>query len=435
VLFLVAAVQIALAPSPSPSSSLPPQNAVTLAQAVAIAAARSPFITIAADTYRLTQSNVDLSRTPYLPNVLGSVATIHGSSSGVLGTPSENVAGVALNQLIFDGGHVLAQIRAAQANEAAGAGTFARSAQQLAFNLAQTYYTALEARAAVRLAQRIVVQDRSQEDLIRAQIGAGTASHVDLATAEIPTAQALVQLARARGQNIAALAAFDNAMGLHADAGVEPIDDPTTDSTGSLIPNEPREYGPAVARALAMRPDYQSARHAVTAAADSLRAARTLSAPQLSAVANAGTAGIPGSGFGATANNFAGASLTLPMYDRGVTHAQTETAQVQLGLQAATLRQTELGVELDVRQAFGTLTGARDALVQAEAELKTAQEVLVDTQIQYRAGITNLALLLNAQSGLTQAETDRLDAVYALRQAEQSYIYAIGDVTLPAPSR
>ena len=433
-LLLIAAVQIALAPSPAPSSSSPPQNAVTLAQAVAIAAARAPALTIVADTYRLTQTNVDLSRTPYQPSVLGSAATIHGSSNGALGTPSENVAGVGLNQLIFDGGHVLAQIRAAQANEAAGAGTFARSAQQLAFNVAQTYYTALEARAAVRLAQRIVVQDRSQEDLIRAQIGAGTASHVDLATAEIPTAQALVQLARARGQSVAALAAFDNAMGLHADAGIEPIDDPTTDSADSLIPNEPREYGPAVARALAARPDYQSAQHAVTAAADTLRAARTLSAPQLSAIANAGTAGIPGSGLGATANNFAGASLTLPIYDQGVTRAQTETAQVQLGLQTATLEQTELGVELDVRQAFGTLTGARDALVQAEGELKTAQEVLVDTQIQYRAGITNLALLLNAQSGLTQAETDRLDAVYALRQAEQSYVYAIGDVNLPAPS-
>jgi outer membrane protein TolC len=69
--------------------------------------------------------------------------------------------------------------------------------------------------------------------------------------------------------------------------------------------------------------------------------------------------------------------------------------------------------------------------VQTESELRTAQEVLVDTQVQYRAGITNLALLLNAQSGLTQAETDRLTAVYALRQAEESYLFALGDLRLP----
>jgi outer membrane protein len=429
VLFLLAAAQIAAAPPPPLQ-----RQQVTLPQAVSIAAARSPTLEIARETYRLTHANVDLSRTPFQPDVRGSAAAIHGSNNAASITPNENLAGIGLRQLIFDGGHVLAQIRAAQATEAAGAGTFARSAQQLAFNVAQTYYGALEAHAAVDLALRIVAQDRSQEDLIRAQIGAGTASHVDLATAQIPTTQALVQLARAQGQLVASFAAFDNAMGLHADAGVEPVDDPTLDTADSLIPKEPQDYGMAVSRALAQRPDYQSAQHAVVAAADTLRAARTLSAPQVSAVANAGVAAFPGSAPGTTANNFVGASLDLPIYDQGTTRAQTELARTQLSLETATLAQTELGVELDVRQAFGTLAGARGAFAQAQTELKTAQEVLVDTQVQYRAGITGLALLLNAQSGLTQAENDRLSAVYALRQAEQSYVFALGDVSLPTAS-
>ena len=45
----------------------------------------------------------------------------------------------------------------------------------------------------------------------------------------------------------------------------------------------------------------------------------------------------------------------------------------------------------------------------------------------YRAGVTTLPLLLNAQVGLTQAETDELNAVYGLRQAEQTYLYALGE--------
>ncbi len=111
-------------------------------------------------------------------------------------------------------------------------------------------------------------------------------------------------------------------------------------------------------------------------------------------------------------------------------NAQTASAAIEVDLQDAALTQTGLAVESDVRQAFGSLDGARNALVQAESELRTAQEVLADTQAQYRAGITNLALLLNAQSGLTQAQTDRLNAVFALRQAEQSYLYALGDVRI-----
>jgi outer membrane protein len=414
VVFLIAAVQL-----------------VTLAQAIAVAAARSPALQIAADTYRLTRANVDLSKTPYQPNVVGTLTAIHGSSNPAVQAPSENLAGIGVTQLVYDGGHVLAQIRAAQASAAAGAGTLARSAQQLAFTVGQTYYNALEARAAVQLALRIVAQDRAQEDLIRAQIDAGVASHVDLATAQIPTAQALVQVARAQGQQIAALAAFDNAMGMHANAGIEPIEDASGEAGRSLIPDEPSDYDAALARAQARRPDYQSAQHAVVAAGDALRAARTLSAPQVSLVANAGVATFPGSQLGTPADNFVGASMTLPVYDQGIKNAQTESAAIQVDLESATLLQTELGIELDVRQAFGILGGAREAVTQADAELKTAQEVLTDTQVQYRAGITNLALLLNAQSGLTQAETDRLNAVFALRQAEQSYLYALGDVGLP----
>jgi outer membrane protein TolC len=414
VVFLIAAVQL-----------------VTLAQAIAVAAARSPALQIAADTYRLTRANVDLSKTPYQPNVVGMLTAIHGSSNPAAQAPSENLAGIGVTQLVYDGGHVLAQIRAAQASAAAGAGTLARSAQQLAFTVGQTYYNALEARAAAQLALRIVAQDRAQEDLIRAQIDAGVASHVDLATAQIPTAQALVQVARAQGQQIAALAAFDNAMGMHANAGIEPIEDASGEAGRSLIPDEPSDYDAALARAQAQRPDYQSAQHAVVAAGDALRAARTLSAPQVSLVANAGVATFPGSQLGTPADNFVGASMTLPVYDQGIKNAQTESAAIQVDLESATLLQTELGIELDVRQAFGILGGAREAVTQADAELKTAQEVLTDTQVQYRAGITNLALLLNAQSGLTQAETDRLNAVFALRQAEQSYLYALGDVGLP----
>ena len=49
-------------------------------------------------------------------------------------------------------------------------------------------------------------------------------------------------------------------------------------------------------------------------------------------------------------------------------------------------------------------------------------------------GTCGLPLLLNAQVGLTQAETDELNAVYGLRQAEQAYLFALGENQLAATS-
>jgi len=80
-----------------------------------------------------------------------------------------------------------------------------------------------------------------------------------------------------------------------------------------------------------------------------------------------------------------------------------------------------------VRQGLVGLVSAQAAIAQARAELAKAQEILRATQAQYRAGVTTLPLLLNAQVGLTTAQTDYVNALYALRQAEQTFLYALGE--------
>jgi outer membrane protein TolC len=79
-----------------------------------------------------------------------------------------------------------------------------------------------------------------------------------------------------------------------------------------------------------------------------------------------------------------------------------------------------------VRTALFNLVAAYAALDQTNAELANAQQVLLSTEAQYRAGVTTLPLLLNAQVGITQALTDEVNAAYAVRQAEQALLYAEG---------
>jgi outer membrane protein len=409
----------------SPAAAQTPQR-VTLAQAVAIAAAQSPILQTAHDDYRLAQLNIDSARTPLAPSVNG-VVTAGRSQTSIGGTSSTGLQG-QLQQLIYDGGRVMALVHSAQLSGDAANGTYRRAAQLLTFNVAQAYYNALEARATVQLAQQIVKQGQTQEDLIRAQIRAGTASRLDQATAHLPTAQALVQLARAQGQESAAQATFDNVLGLHAGAGAEPVDDPAANTATSLIPNGTLDVTAAITRALALRPDYVAGERAVGAARESLRAARLGRSPQVSGNAAIGAASLFANGTGLTGSSTVGATLSIPIFDQGITRVQSAQAAVQLDRAQAVSHQNELDVELQVRQAFATLVSARTALTEAQSELAGAQTVLSGTQEQYRAGVTTLPLLLNAQAGLTQAENDRLTAVYALRQAEQSYLFALGDI-------
>jgi outer membrane protein TolC len=60
-----------------------------------------------------------------------------------------------------------------------------------------------------------------------------------------------------------------------------------------------------------------------------------------------------------------------------------------------------------------------------------ARVVLDVTNAQYKAGVTNLPLLLNAQSQLTTAQSNYVQSVYAYKIAQQNLLYAEGTI---APS-
>lgn len=420
-----------------PQAGVPQQ--VTLQQAVDIAVAKSPVLAAARANQRLTQIPVSLARSALFPNISGTASVSHSNNAGRT-TNGQTIGGgftsrglnADLRQLIYDGGKLIAQLHQARANAVAGTETYDRQLQTLTFNVAQAYYTSLQSHSATQLAMQVVHQNEVQEALVRAQLRAGTASRVDLATAQLPTAQARVALVRAQGQEATALAAFANTLGLDADVAVAPANTPAANSTSPLV--SVLSYDQALSRALLLRPDYLAAQNGVMAAQYNVQAQRSGLLPSLTANATYGTNSTTVTGTNFRPGSTIGATLSIPIFDQGITRAQTEQAQAQLDLAQSQLDQTKLGVELNVRQALVGLVTAQGAVAQAQAELAKAQEILKATQAQYRAGVTTLPLLLNAQVGLTTAETDELNAIYGLRQAEQTYVFALGENTIsPAP--
>jgi outer membrane protein len=292
--------------------------------------------------------------------------------------------------------------------------------------VAQSYYGALLAQRQSQLQLQIVQQDLVQERLISAQIRAGTVAPIDLKTAEIPTAQARVGVVRAQGSELAADAAFAVAMGLPADATVLPLDDQASTDESALPAGTTLEYNRAIALSLLMRPDYLAAEQQVGSSAENLRVARLGRWPVVGVGASGGFQSY-GSGLAAQSFTQATASLNFPIYDQGITNASVLVATAQQEEALAELETNRLVVESDVRRSLVQLVAAQRAFALTDDELAKTRDVQAATQMQYRAGQTTLSLLLNAQTQLSQAETDRLTARYALRTAEQNYLYALGE--------
>ncbi|HET9030636.1 MAG TPA: TolC family protein, partial [Candidatus Aquilonibacter sp.] len=121
-----------------------------------------------------------------------------------------------------------------------------------------------------------------------------------------------------------------------------------------------------------------------------------------------------------------GATISIPIYDQGLTNYNVAVAASQLDQANAALQATKLTVQSDVRSALATVISARAALVQGQAELSSATVNLQASQARYHVGAATITDVVTAQALYAQAQRDYVNVLYAERVAEERYTYALG---------
>lgn len=399
-----------------------------------IALAQSPLLAIARAQLDAAGGATGLAHSGGLPNISVSAdstrtkASTGSQGSGATPAPSigqltSNSANVNVRQLIFDGGRLRSQIVSATLNEDAARYSLARTVQTLFFTLAQDYYASLQARHALSAANDQLNLALVQYNLVNAQYKAGLASKADVLTALFPVAQARLKVAQQRNGEQLALTTLLNTMGLPSAPTVNLLDDTSTAIGPLMTPDQ------AMAVASITRPDLLAAEASAKSADAAVNAAALARFPQLSATASDGASGTA-PGFGRNGNNYSyGLGLTFPLYDGGAIHAQTVSARAQADIAHANLKTAVLGVGLSVQQAILNLATASESVTAADAELANARTVLDVTNAQYKSGVTTLPLLLNAQVGLTTAESDQITATYNFKVAQAALQLAEGTIS------
>jgi outer membrane protein TolC len=405
-------------------------DAVTLEQAIAIALARSPSLREAGFSVDYQRAAVDAARSATRPDISvgASSAREFEQESGqqvMPGWSTSNSASVSLAELIYDGGQTRARIRAAQASADSSAASARRTAQQIAYDVATAYYDVLVAERTMAADAEVIREDLVNENLVRAQIAAGTAAGADLSLQQYATAQARTALVREQGTEQSARVSFATALGLDADTLVLPVDDTAAlEQPGPTLAVE--SYVDALAIAASHRPDIQGSDLDVVAARESLIAAQRGLAPTLSASLSKGLASVDYAGAAYRNNASIGFTVGIPIYDRGATRASIAEARATADRLSVVRRGTAISVQQDVRNALIGIVSAQSTLDQARAEFASAAQTLAQTQGRYRAGVTTLPSLVQAQTAFTQASTDIVNAIYAFRQAEAARRFALG---------
>jgi outer membrane protein TolC len=438
------AVFVAAMLVPPPAAPAQAPRAITLAEVLTLAAQHSPALRVAAFEVAVARAQLAQAEAVRAGTVVltGSYTRVNERGGGAIVIPGGTIPGVptpitiplppptadlyttalTFQYPLHTGGRIEAQVALARANLQGAEAALERTKQQLILEAKQAYYQMLLARAGVEVAQRTLAAAEEHLRVARARVAAGTSPRFDEVSAEVNVANARQGTIRAHNALALAQHALAALMGLAMD-----------------VPLEPREGMSAVAvrtdlaallrRAMDARPELAEHRARIAAAAAAIEVARSGARPALVLSGGPTWGNTTGAGLG-TAGTALGWSLTLaatvPLFDGGVTAQRVREAEVRVAqLQAAEV-QLRQGIELEVRRALLNLAAAAEELATADAAVQQAAEGLRIANVRFAAGVSTNLEVITAQAALSQAEANRIQALFNVTVARAQLERAVG---------
>ena len=172
----------------------------------------------------------------------------------------------------------------------------------------------------------------------------------------------------------------------------------------------------AMTQALEQGPEYRVARASERSADATVRARRSAYYPQATLAANTTRFGdqFYPSGISRTSVTV---SVSFPLWDNAQRELAYSRARSARDAARAVREDLERAAEPDVTEAYEAYETARATADYAGQGLVIAQETFRVQQARYRAGATTILDLLDAQTGLTGAQSELVQARYAVRLA------------------
>lgn len=393
---------------------------LTLDEAVAIAKKNAFDIATAQSRVRQSKDLLDQARASVGPRLTANASDTHqfdtGGSGGAGGSNDTKQAGLQLNMPVDITGILGRGIKGASSSVRATEESLKATENLVVLNTRTAYYNVLRARALVGVAEQTVQSASDAVKTEQQQFDAGVVAQVDVLRLQAQLAQAQGDLISARNSLTLAKNNLNNVIG-------RPIETPFEPQEGPALPEVSLDADTLAKAAVSRRPEIKSLRYQRETLAWIRRAQEGGLLPSLNLSANYNRnfdapAGVRENAASATI------SVSWPLFDSGVTRAKVANAREDENQAAILQSQVELGISLEVRQAFTNLVNAKATLDVAQSQVTAAAETYRLAQVRLQAGegtslevSTALTALVQAQQGLANARYNYLTAFAQLQRA------------------
>lgn len=404
---------VAFAQTPPPT---PPTGPLTIEEAVAFALRNNPTVHQSAQEIGIAQAQLNAAQANRRPDLVLNTAHI--------GAALDTSARLQASQPLWPSTRWKAPIAVAQATVTANTLALARTRQSIVQQVRSAYFGVLSAQELLQVAGDAVKVAQEQLRLANTTFEAGTAPKLDVFQATANLEAARVDETRAQNGVALAQSALAIQLGLPAATPIEVVPIKT-------LPTPAGDVQPLLATALSQRTELaqlETRRQQLRASMELIRLQRQ---PLVDAQANYARK-LTGdtSYFGPDGFTY-GAGITLPLYNGGQTRAELDAARQQLAQVETAARQIELGISLEVRQAWLTQQNAHAQLAAAQRQLDAANEALAIAQVRYDNGEGIILEVEQARLRRTQAQTALAQARFQAQLASAQLDFALGT---PAPA-
>lgn len=319
---------------------------------------------------------------------------------------------------LYTGGKLSGTIEQAVQNYKSSEYGVDESYQAVKLSATNGYYSVLEAIDTVKLSKESVERLSAHLQNVQAQYDVGVVARVDVLRSQVELADAEQTLIKAQNAYDLAVADLNNIIGMPHGTELK-----VTESLQYNKYDNPMEN--CINFALANRPELFQAEAGIEAAKASVKVAKSGYMPQVAASASndwssANWPGDDGENWGV------GISVSMNVFDSGVTAAKVRAAEANLYKAEETYRQTKDSVQLDVRNSYLSLREAEKRIATSKVAVESAQEDYRISQLRYQAGVGTNIDVMDSQVALTQAQNNYVQALYDYNTSSASLAKAMG---------
>ncbi|MCX5801533.1 MAG: TolC family protein [Candidatus Eisenbacteria bacterium] len=380
------------------------EQPLTLQDCISLARQNNPTLVQQKTSIERSNVGVTSAHSSYYPGVdLSSSYRNSGSSFG--DRQGSYSTSIGLSYTIYDGGYRKAAVDAATAKVDVAKEAYHLSEDELILQVKGAFFKILQKQEQITLVQDVVKRRREDLVLINLKYEAGRESSPAVKEAEANVLQAEYDDKRAKDELVLAGVELNLLLGRPRRSEV------VLEYRDAEIDFPPLES--LIEEAMVGRPELLSA----TANTGALQAQVTQARSNyLPGVSFSSSYGLQGSELLDQRDNWgAGISVSLPIFDGFSRKAKVRDATLSLESQSDRIRELQQQIEEEVEQAYSTWELAQSIIEVNKSTLEAARNMYELTKLQYEQGKTSYFFLQQKETGLTQAETTQLSALYNLR--------------------